>query len=176
MKDKEENIDDTEKEASPEQANNAEQPPVNKGKRVLLLLLPVVIVLLSAVAYFLISYFKTTETEVVKEEIIEEKSYKYLYYDIDKVIVALISSPTKRNFLKISVSLQVRDENTVKILQEKGPIIKDAFQLFLRELKAEELTGSSGILMIKQELLKRVNKIIAPDSIQDILFKELLLS
>ena len=52
--------------------------------------------------------------------------------------------------------------------------IVDNFQVYLRELRPEELSGTKGVVRLKEELLVRVNGAVDPIKVYDILFKEIL--
>ena len=80
----------------------------------------------------------------------------------------------KSNFLKISVALELDDEATIERLQTVMPRIIDNFQVYLRELRIEDLSGSAGIERLREELLLRVNAAIRPAEVRDVLFKEML--
>ena len=60
-------------------------------------------------------------------------------------------------------------------LEAVMPRIIDNFQVFLRELRVEDLSGSRGTARIKEELLTRVNVAVAPARVDDVLFKEMLI-
>jgi len=55
------------------------------------------------------------------------------------------------------------------------PRIVDNVQVYLRELRAEDLKGSAGTYRLREELLKRINATVAPLRIDDVLFLEILL-
>ena len=54
------------------------------------------------------------------------------------------------------------------------PRIIDRFQVYLRELRVEDLEGSAGMQRLREELLNRVNKVAHPVKVRDVLFAELL--
>jgi flagellar FliL protein len=54
------------------------------------------------------------------------------------------------------------------------PRIMDNFQVYLRELRIEDLKGSAGMYRLREELLVRVNAAAAPAKVRDVLFKEML--
>jgi flagellar basal body-associated protein FliL len=54
-------------------------------------------------------------------------------------------------------------------------MIKDSIIVFLREIRSSDLASSGGSMMLKTELLKRINKIMYPIILKDILFREILL-
>ena len=95
------------------------------------------------------------------------------YLDLDEMVVTL-GAGGKSGFLKMQVSLELEnsaDEARVKAVM---PRIVDNFQVFLRELRIEELQGSHGLYRVKEELLARVNAAAHPTKVKDVLFKEML--
>jgi len=97
-----------------------------------------------------------------------------VFYDLPDLLVNLNSNGRKASFLKISVSLELEDPGDVARLQAVMPRIIDNFQVYLRELRVEDLRGSGGIYRLREELLARVNAAAAPIKVKDVLFKEML--
>ena len=54
------------------------------------------------------------------------------------------------------------------------PRVTDIFQTYLRELRAGDLNGSAGMFRLKEELTRRVNVAIAPNQVNAVLFKEIV--
>ena len=54
------------------------------------------------------------------------------------------------------------------------PRIIDNFQVYLRELRVEDLQGAQGVYRLKEELLVRVNAAARPTKINDVLISEML--
>lgn len=99
---------------------------------------------------------------------------KKLYMNIGEFLVNLNSSGKQASFLKMSVTLEVMGEANSKAVEENLPRIKDTFQTYLRELRAEDLKGSAGVYRLREALLLRVNKVLHPAQVSDILFEELI--
>ena len=59
-------------------------------------------------------------------------------------------------------------------LESLLPRVVDNFQVYLRELRVEDLNGSAGLYRLKEELLVRVNTAIKPHKVNDVLFREML--
>ena len=78
------------------------------------------------------------------------------------------------SFLKISVTLELRDQAAAAIVDENKPRIMDAFNTYLRELRPSDLAGSAGIYRLREELMTRLNNTIETDLVKDILFSEIL--
>ena len=54
------------------------------------------------------------------------------------------------------------------------PRIVDQFQVYMRELRVEDLNGSAGMARLKEELLMRVNAAVAPTQVRDVLFQQMI--
>jgi flagellar FliL protein len=96
------------------------------------------------------------------------------YLDLDEMVITLGGVGRKSSFLKMRLSLELGspdDEARVKAIM---PRIVDNFQVFLRELRIEELQGSQGLYRVKEELLARVNSAAHPTKVRDVLFREML--
>ncbi len=98
-----------------------------------------------------------------------------VYYDIPEMLVNLNTSGRKTGYLKISVSVEVGSEDDVGRIESVLPRIVDSFQVYLRELRVEDLSGSAGLQRLREELLIRVSKAAAPTVVRDILFREMLI-
>ena len=80
----------------------------------------------------------------------------------------------KGAFMKLTVALEVANEEMMLEIQPRMAKVVDAFQVYLRELRRSDLEGSAGVYRLKEELLRRVNVAIYPSSVESILFKEIL--
>ena len=99
---------------------------------------------------------------------------KTFFYDLPEMLVNLNSTGRRPNFLKIRVSLEVDNESEIARLELLRPRIIDSFQVYLRELRIDDLRGSAGIYRLREELLVRVNAAVSPAKIRNVLFKEVL--
>jgi flagellar FliL protein len=97
-----------------------------------------------------------------------------VYFDVPDLLVNLNTTGRKPSFLKLSVSLELERAEDLPRLQAVMPRIIDNFQVYLRELRVEDLRGSGGIYRLREELLARVNAAAAPVKVVDVLFKEML--
>lgn len=95
-------------------------------------------------------------------------------YDLPELLVNLNTGSRDSKILKISVALELDDEAAVERLRTVMPRIIDNFQVYLRELGIEDLSGSAGTERLRQELLLRVNAAIRPARVRDVRFKEML--
>jgi flagellar protein FliL len=98
-----------------------------------------------------------------------------VFLDMPDVLVNLSSTGAERTqYLKVKVTLELPDQATSAQIQPVMPRLMDAFQTYLRELRATDLDGSAGLYRLKEELTRRVNASIAPNRINAVLFKEIV--
>ena len=104
-----------------------------------------------------------------------EEPLEVVYYDLPEMLVNLSGNGRRTHFLKISVSLELTDPGDIPRLETILPRIIDNFQVYLRELRVEDLQGSAGLYRLREELLTRVSVAAAPAKVHDVLFKEMLI-
>lgn len=99
---------------------------------------------------------------------------KTVFYDLPEMLVNLNSTGRRPNYLKMQVSLEIANNVDVTKLQTFEPRIVDTFQVYLRELRVDDLRGSAGLYRLREELLARINVTVQPIKVKDVLFKEIL--
>ena len=157
----------------------ADVPPRRKlsGKKIVVIAIALVVLLGGggAGAYFMGLFGGSHEDKQQAEDHAEEEASKDLvFYDLPEILVNLNTTGRKSSYLKIKVALELNDPNAVPLLDARMPRIIDNFQVYLRELRIDDLQGSEGMFRLKEELLSRVNRAVKPVKIADVLFKEML--
>ena len=97
-----------------------------------------------------------------------------VFFDLPEMLVNLNTTGRRPNYLKMRVSLELGNELDIARLRDLSPRIIDNFQVYLRELRVEDLRGSAGIYRLREELLARVNAAVHPTKVKDVLFKDML--
>lgn len=97
-----------------------------------------------------------------------------LFHDLPEILVNLNTGGRKSSFLKIKVALELANANDLPHVEKFVPRVLDNFQVYLRELRIEDLKGSAGMYRLREELLTRVNAAVAPAKVNNVLFKEML--
>jgi flagellar FliL protein len=97
-----------------------------------------------------------------------------VFFELPEMLVNLNTGQRKSTFLKIKVSLELPNAEMIPRIQAIMPRIIDNFQVYLRELRLEDLKGSAGMYRLREELLTRVNAAANPATVNDVLFKEML--
>ena len=99
-----------------------------------------------------------------------------VFYTLPDIVVNMQTADGKPTFLKLKLTLELPDHDTVDVLEPNRPRLQDMFQTFLRELRPEDLAGSQGSYELRMEILRRVNLVIAPAKINSVLIEEMLIN
>lgn len=96
------------------------------------------------------------------------------YYTLPDMLVNIQSPDGRPTYLKLKLTLEMKDADLAQTLQAQQPRMQDMFQGFLRELRPEDLAGSAGSYQLRAEILRRVNLIAAPSKVDAVLIEEML--
>jgi flagellar FliL protein len=181
----EDELDDMDMEAEPEEGGG------RKGKRlILIVVLPILLVVGAAAgAYFtgaadpllaMIFGEQSAEPEAPPED--EQvasvaKPNNNTFLELPELLVNLDGAGSRSQYLKIRVTLEMQNAEDQGKLDGVMPRIMDNFQIYLRELRVDDLRGSAGIYRLREELLARVNVATRPVGVEinDVLFREMLI-
>lgn len=93
--------------------------------------------------------------------------------DVAPMTVNLRTPDGAAHNLRVHVML-VPGEAGKEVVEAQLPLIVDAFQPFLRELRPEDIAGSAATFRVKEELLIRSNAILGEGSVRDVLIQDLV--
>jgi flagellar protein FliL len=96
------------------------------------------------------------------------------FFDMPDLLVNLNATGRKTTFLKLSIALELESQADIPKVQALMPRVIDNFQVYLRELRAEDIKGSAGMYRLREELLSRIAVAAAPVQVKDVLFREVL--
>lgn len=98
-----------------------------------------------------------------------------IFFDLPELIVNLNTTGRKKIFLKMRITLELRNPEDIPALEGMMPRVIDNFQVYVRELRVDDLKGSAGMYRLREDLFTRVIKAVAPIKVTDVLFKEMLI-
>lgn len=104
----------------------------------------------------------------------KEGEGKGKFVDVPTVSVNLRSPDGSAKFLKLHLMLVPGPKTTDAALKEKLPVVLDAYQPFLRELRPEDLGGSAAVFRLKEELMVRATQALGPGMIKEVLIQDLI--
>lgn len=155
----------------------AEDQPKKRfsGKKlVLFVLLPFLLIVGTAAGLYFSGLLDKLLGKEHKEAAAPVESKTPVFIDMPDMLVNLNSKGSRPNFLKIKIKLQVASLEEQLAMSAVMPRIVDSFQVYLRELRVDDLKGSSGLYRLREELLRRVTTAAYPVRIKDVLFGEML--
>jgi flagellar FliL protein len=151
------------------------------SKKLIIIIVAVILLIIGggAAAFFMglfdpsDSASQTTEVEPSSDSK-KAASELAFFHDLPDITVNLNSKGRKRSVMKLKISLEVASPDEIPKLQALMPRVIDNFQVYLRELRLDDLKGSAGMYRLREELLMRVNAAITPAKVKAVLFKEML--
>lgn len=96
------------------------------------------------------------------------------FLDVPPMVVNLRSADGGARFLKIHFMLVPGPKGSVETLKPQLPLLLDAYQPFLRELRPEDLAGSAAVFRIKEEMLIRSHDALGDSMVKDVLIQDLI--
>ncbi len=140
---------------------------------VLYIALPALVAIGSIIgALFAFGVFGGGDTQEMA--VVEEEMEPPVFYDMPEFLVNISTDSGPTRYLKMRVSLEVPSADILADIELLMPRIVDGFQVYLRELRPEDLDGSAAIVRMKEELLRRLNLAVEPHEVRDVLFKEVV--
>lgn len=97
-----------------------------------------------------------------------------VFVTLPEMLVNITGPEGRPAYLKLKLTLEAPDDETVAALGEHIPRVTDQFNGFLREMRTDDLSGSAGAYRLRLELLRRVNLVIAPLQVNAVLIEEML--
>lgn len=99
-----------------------------------------------------------------------------LVYDTFPEIVAdLRPDRGTRRYVKLAIVLELPDDLQPRLEAKRTEII-DALNAYLREQRAEDLSGEAGAARVRQALKRIVNDALAPGEVKAVLFRAFIVS
>ena len=149
---------------------------VSGKKLVLFVALPAVLLLAGggAGAWFFLSGGEPAHEEAHADPQ-KAAAAKAVFYELPEMLVNLNSGGKQTNYLRIRIALELESADATAKVEAVLPRVIDHFQVYLRELRIEDLNGSAGMVRLKEELLTRVNAATQGAKVNDVLFKEMLI-
>jgi flagellar FliL protein len=110
-------------------------------------------------------------------EHVEEVKKPVVFLDVREMILNLAPElgQDKARFAKLRISLELKDAKVESEVKPLMPRVEDTVQVYMRELRASDLSGSMGLYRLREELLRRVNLALYPAKAEAVLFKDVII-
>jgi flagellar FliL protein len=104
----------------------------------------------------------------------EEGKEGEAFVDVPAMVVNLRSADGSARFLKVHFMLVPGEKATAEQITTKLPLLLDAYQPFLRELRPDDLGGSAAVFRVKEEMLVRAHQTLGDEMVKDVLIQDLI--
>ena len=157
-----------------------EKPPKKKSKFKLILIIFVILILIGGggAAYFLFLKPKpaenpaqqTTESSVAPKTAGNSQKIGPLY-SFETFIVNL-ADPGGTRYLKISMQVELDSEKLNNEMEMRKPQIRDIVLTVLSSKTYAEVSTAQGKLALKQEIIRRINLVLATGAVRNVYFTD----
>ncbi|MFL1706522.1 MULTISPECIES: flagellar basal body-associated protein FliL [unclassified Campylobacter] len=168
-------------------AEEMEEKQAKKGNSFILIIIIIVLVLLlvigGLIAYLVLSgndqpnsmQDGQTQGQMVSKNASIKRSTDYInmgpVYPMDQFIVNLLSDSGSR-FLKTKVELELNAEALTPEIDKKKPLIRDIIVRTLSSKTFEEVSTIKGKDRLKDEIVDRINEVLADGHLKNIYFTD----
>jgi flagellar FliL protein len=151
------------------------KPPAKKSRRGLMMIIiaAVLLLVLGAVGFLGVSgivkipFLTHHKTKQAAAPLVQ-------FVKMPELIANLDAGADADSYAKMQAELEVTDPASALAVTAQMPAILDLFQSYLRTMQPGDLQGAEGLYRLREALLARANVIVAPASVQDVLFIELI--
>ena len=151
--------------------NQPKQTKLNFVNKYIILF--VILILIGGLAYFFILDDYEYEVNVSFTDNTEDTHNHYI--KLGEYIVNL-KHQGNDHYVKMVLVLKIEDSQDKVVIEERMLNIRDVIQTFLKDLRVVDFNGAAGSIRLKTELLKRINNVIKPQNVQEVLIQEFLIN
>lgn len=175
MADEEDEVRDEEEEGEGNEEDEGKKKKLSGRTLVLFIVLPLVVI--SGIGFGALKLFGGGEEPV--DPLAEARPRlqdptEVVFTELPVMLVNIRTADNRTTFLSLKVSLELDKDEDLSVLNAAMPRIEDKFQVYLRELRLEDLTGAAGTQRVKEELLRRVNIAADPVRVNAVLIREMV--
>ena len=161
-----------------EQEGSAPTKKTIDRKKILIFVLPVLIVIGISVGFYyaLNSGYSDKEMHynIIKQTNSSDGSEKItIFYDLPEISANLKKINVDKQVLYLKINLELSAIDDIKTIETLTPRLSDAILSHIVEITPEELEGANGLYWLKEELLYRINLLVAPIKISNINIKSM---
>lgn len=145
------------------------------SRRTIIIAAAAAVLLAAGGGYAFMSGGEAEEAEAAPEEGADAKTAAGVsYVEAPEMMVNLRGADGATRFLKLRFMIVPASPAKSEAIRTKLPLLIDAYQPFLRELRPEDLAGSAAIFRIKEEMMARAVTQLGAGVVKDILIQDIV--
>ena len=171
---------DEEKKVKEVKEEGAEKKPAKKSSKLLFIILLISgLAIGGATAFLVLTSMKSDDkSEVAEESNAGDEADGGEKEGMDKLgpimplepFIVNLSGAGGRNYLKIEITLEFDKEGVQIEVENKMPLVKDSILMLLATKSFESIQTAEGKLMLKNEIISRLNRFLSTGLIQNLYF------
>ena len=138
------------------------------------IIMALVIVILGAAGFGGWWYYRTHFAEPSKKEVEQTVQVKKAIWPIESIIVNLLDNNGER-YLKITIQLEISNEDCISELDSLKPEIMDNLLDLLSSKRYKEIVGFEGKQRLRDEIAIRLNNYLGKGQITKVYFTEFII-
>ncbi len=139
----------------------------SKSKRDIKVIIVLCIFLFMSIGGYIL-YTKNSKDDrdsVIKENIV----------DLNNILTNLSTNSKNPVYINVNISLKLQNNHIAKIAQKNLPQIENAVIIYIRELTPMDINAPGGTMMLVDGIKTRVNTIMSPDSVEDVILRSIVI-
>lgn len=153
-----------------------------KGSKLKLIIIVLLVLLLGAAGYFAYNKFMggadTPPEEAAQEQPADSGNGEAspegaVIVSLDTFTVNL-ADPLGRRYLKITMDVELTGEDAATQLESENPKVKDRIITLLTSMSYADISSPEGKLLLKNEIVDRLNQILGGSKVLNVYFTEFI--
>ncbi|MEM9188002.1 MAG: flagellar basal body-associated protein FliL [Myxococcota bacterium] len=153
--------------------NPAEEPPKKKSKLIIIVAGVTVLAVVGAALYMFVFSGDAEADAEVQEETASGPDFGPLV-EINPIVVNLADSSGGR-YLKLSIQLEVKNEEAKVTVEEAYVPIRDRLLVFFSGIGVEEALGEEGKSALKVILKEMINELLGAELVKNVYFTDFVI-
>ncbi len=108
------------------------------------------------------------------EEPVAEEAHEGVLVSLEEIIASLRSADGSKNYVRTTISVEVKDHETAKVIEERLAQLRDAVIMTVSQRTAAELSTPEGTRALRDELTERLGEHVPDDGLISIYFSDLV--
>ncbi|MFW5735208.1 MAG: flagellar basal body-associated FliL family protein [Oceanidesulfovibrio sp.] len=167
----------------PDALENGEATPKKKKSPLKWILLIVLLLVLGGGGYFAYTKFfagpkeQNATTEAEDQQAAQDEQAA----SGDSQVVSLapflvnLADPLGRRYLKLTLDVEVASEQAAEALSTNEPKVRDALIMLLSSKTFSELSSMESKIILKKEIVERLNLVLGGSKVQQVYFTEMVI-
>jgi flagellar protein FliL len=113
--------------------------------------------------------------EKLEEEAAEAEPAEGVLVSLEEIIASLRNDGSTKNYVRTTISVEVKDEAMAKVIEERLAQLRDAVIMTVSQKTAAELTTPEGTQTLRKQLTERLAEHLPEGSLLNIYFSDLVI-